>query len=355
MKRPSAVMRISDSSPHMLITFAAAAMLAGCGGSQPPIGAAGALPQTSAIAAQAKRGGSWMLPEAKSEDLLYVANGNVGTLTVYGYRKRNLVGTIDVGPYGTETGECVDKTGDVYVTSGSYTDILEFAHGGTEPIATLQDNGFPPFACSVDFQSGDLAVANLHVGYYSTRTPGNVTVFRKHHHTETYTDSALYYVDACGYDDHGNLLVSGGPQGTRGSYQVAFAVLPKGAHRLVNITLGQNQGNWPLIMGIQWDGKYWAITVPVQNGSETVYRYSIVNGKAKARGETGLGGDAGYYGQTWITRRHTNDHKQGVQLVAALGAASDVQYYKYPAGGEPFALINDGGYPDGVTVSLVQR
>ncbi|HEY2475816.1 MAG TPA: hypothetical protein VGI19_13585 [Candidatus Cybelea sp.] len=40
------------------------ALLAGCRGSQPPIGAPGATPQTSAAAAHADRGTSWMLPEA---------------------------------------------------------------------------------------------------------------------------------------------------------------------------------------------------------------------------------------------------------------------------------------------------
>jgi hypothetical protein len=41
---------------------AAAVPLAGCGGSQPPIGAPGAMAQTSAIATHAERGKSWMVP-----------------------------------------------------------------------------------------------------------------------------------------------------------------------------------------------------------------------------------------------------------------------------------------------------
>ena len=51
---------------------------------------------------------SWMLPEAKSEDLLYVAN--VYTITVYSYPKGKLVGTLKdfYKPYG----ECVDKIGE---------------------------------------------------------------------------------------------------------------------------------------------------------------------------------------------------------------------------------------------------
>ena len=42
----------------------AAALLAACGGSQPPIGAPGAIPQSPAIAQHATRGKSWMLPGA---------------------------------------------------------------------------------------------------------------------------------------------------------------------------------------------------------------------------------------------------------------------------------------------------
>ena len=47
------------------VTFA---LLAGCGGSQAPIGAPGAMPQTSAAEDQVERDGSWMKPEAKGED-----------------------------------------------------------------------------------------------------------------------------------------------------------------------------------------------------------------------------------------------------------------------------------------------
>jgi hypothetical protein len=49
-----------------VLSVGVAALLAGCGGSQPPIDAPGAMAQTSAIATHADRGKSWMLPEAKS-------------------------------------------------------------------------------------------------------------------------------------------------------------------------------------------------------------------------------------------------------------------------------------------------
>jgi hypothetical protein len=72
----------------------AAATFAGCGASQPPIGAPGAIPQQSAIAAHAERGKSWMLPEAKTEDLLYVSSNDQGAVYVYTYPEGKIVGTL---------------------------------------------------------------------------------------------------------------------------------------------------------------------------------------------------------------------------------------------------------------------
>ena len=54
---------------YALSSCVVAAMLAGCGGSQPPIGAPGAMPGASAIATHADRGTSWMVPSTASQDL----------------------------------------------------------------------------------------------------------------------------------------------------------------------------------------------------------------------------------------------------------------------------------------------
>jgi hypothetical protein len=75
-------------------SISAAALLAGCGGSQPPIGSPGAMPQSPAIATHADRSGSWMLPEARRDDLLYVDAGDgVGTY-VFSYPEGKRVGEI---------------------------------------------------------------------------------------------------------------------------------------------------------------------------------------------------------------------------------------------------------------------
>ncbi len=72
---------------RLALIISMAALLAGCGESQSPIGAPGGMPQTSAIATHAERGKSWMLPEAKSEDLLYISTFN--GVTVYSYPSDN--------------------------------------------------------------------------------------------------------------------------------------------------------------------------------------------------------------------------------------------------------------------------
>jgi hypothetical protein len=83
-------MNLSDVGRYILGCCVVAALV-GCGGSQPPIGAPGAMPQGYAVATHADRGKSWMLSEAKSEDLLYVS-AYVNHVYVYSYPKGNSSG-----------------------------------------------------------------------------------------------------------------------------------------------------------------------------------------------------------------------------------------------------------------------
>jgi hypothetical protein len=73
---------------------------------------------------------------------LLAGNGN---LTVYSYPQGKYVGRTRASSGGFTGGECVDSTGDVFVTSTNgpqdyyYGEIYEFAYGGLTPIATLAD------------------------------------------------------------------------------------------------------------------------------------------------------------------------------------------------------------------------
>ena len=63
--------------------------------------------------------------------------------------------------FATPYGECVDEKGDVFILNFDGESIVEYAHGGTAPIATLNDPGEKPSGCSVNPATGDLAVTNF--------------------------------------------------------------------------------------------------------------------------------------------------------------------------------------------------
>jgi hypothetical protein len=132
-------------------------MLAGCSGSQPPIGAPGATAR-AAIVTHADRGKSWMLARAKNDDLLYVGDGFYPfTVSVYNYKTDKLVGQLS-GSFYEASGMCVDKKSDIWITSDYTSQVIEYAHGGTNALQTLSTDG-TPIGCSVS-PDGDLAVTN---------------------------------------------------------------------------------------------------------------------------------------------------------------------------------------------------
>ncbi len=78
-------MRVSGFTRYAFVSACVgAAMLSGCAGSRSSISAPGAMPQIAASATYADRGKSWILPEAKNEDLIYATGGSLGTC-VFGY------------------------------------------------------------------------------------------------------------------------------------------------------------------------------------------------------------------------------------------------------------------------------
>ena len=115
MQRGVRQMNSIDLGGYALSSCLAAAILAGCGGSQPPIGAPGAMLQSRAIPTQTAHGGSWMLPEAKGEDLLYVASSRSDqySVSVFSYRSGKLVGQLK-GFSDYVSGLCSDSAGDVF-------------------------------------------------------------------------------------------------------------------------------------------------------------------------------------------------------------------------------------------------
>lgn len=275
-----------------------------------------------------------MLPEATSDDLLYVSESylyltGVGyRVHVYSYPDGMLVGTLH--GFDGSGGECVDRKGDVFITDWHpRTSIAEFAHGGSRPIRTLKDSG-AHISCSVDPATGNLAVAN----------GGNVAVFvGARGKPALYTDPSFKSFWFCGYDDKGNLFVDG----LGNSRYFAFAELPKGAKSFTDITLNYGLGHPGSVQAAHGE-------VAIADGAAAVYRFKISGSAGSLVGTTKL--DQLFDGslQTfWI-------HNSTVAVAwCCPSAGTGALLFPYPAGGYSTQYIATGGHPFGTAISLAPR
>ncbi|HEX3368629.1 MAG TPA: hypothetical protein VHS56_03555 [Candidatus Cybelea sp.] len=262
-------------------------------------------------------------------DLLYLTSYAESAVRTYDWpileRRQTLKGLTH------EEGLCADTKGNVFVANTNAHNIVEYAHGGTKPIATLNDLiGYFPNSCSIDPISGDLAVTNL-AYYRSGSGTGNVVIFRHAAgHPEPYKIATIYAYYMCGYDDRGNLIVDGFGYHAPG----AFAILPHGAHHLQTLTLDPEPGGPG---GIQWDGKYWAIG----DTYSKIYRFDVTGSKGTKVGVTTLQESSTVF-DFFIS---------GDRVVAPEHETGKVQIFPYPAGGAPVHTIRGLNLPFGATIS----
>jgi hypothetical protein len=339
------------AKPQMTVAFGicvAAAWLAACGGSQPPIGAPGAMRQSSAIATHADFGESWMATDAVTQDLIYVTNYSY--VTVYSYPQGKLVGTLN--GFKSTVGDCIDKKGDIFITNHVFahgeTRIAEYAHAGTKPIAELATKNVGPLGCSIDPTTGNLAIS----GGGSGTNGAGVDIFQLARGKPSYIrDPQMVFTQFCGFDDNGDLFVAGLKDF---SGDPGLAELPKGSRKFVTIRLNaiiDSEG------GVQWDGKHLAIGAYVPpggtNATPVIYQFAIGNGRGTKVGTTTLGNPAHLTSfQFFITR--------GTVIVPNWYYLNSIEkhnvlFYRYPAGGSPtMTLAKHVSAPRGVVVSLAQ-
>ncbi len=318
-------MRTSGFGRYALISCVAPALLAGCGGPQPPIGALGAMPQSRATATYADRSGSWMLPEAKRQSLLYVDVGGK-SIDVFTSPSGKLIGTL-TGFKGL-TSLCSDANGNVWVTKtggakGGH--LIEYAHGGTSPIATLEDSRNAPHSCAVDAVTGNLAVANR---------GSNVAVYTAAQGLPTYY-STVGFVENVHYITYDN---AGSAYFASSRHHPAY--LPKGSSSVMKfgcIPTPNAHGAY------HWDGQYLAVLTQ----SREVWRYAISGRSAKRVGVVKLNTTWPYYiANFWV---------QGSTLIAAGEAQGMVYFFKYPGGGSPTKTISGVDRPSALAVSVAPR
>jgi hypothetical protein len=323
----------------------AASLLAGCGESQPPIGAPGAIAQSRGVAARIAE--PKMLPEAKG-DLLYVSQAS-GAVYVFSYPDGRSVGSL-IGLAGNPDGVCSDLASHVFVTEFPNV-IQEYARGRKLPIATLEAPGEPE-ECSVDSTSGDLAVG---IYTYNSHSTGVAVFHRARGSPKFYADPSFSQMTACSYDNNGDLFAAGVSSTTISSKEaeLALAELPAGGSKFIDIKLKRifidtvNQH-------IEWYGGKLAIGEGTRYATQySIYQMAISARRAKLVGETQLdlgadkvSGDTAFFIQSGR-----------IAVTVESGDQSQVLLWPYPKGGGDTSSTKPFGnqYADGVTVSVAHH
>lgn len=313
-----------DGWARMRSALAAAllsATAAGCGAPSAPAGLLAPLSQNGAPSVRVPT----------DEHLIYIA----GTpAAVVSYKTGQLVGELDVG---FAESVCADSAGNVFFTGGS--GVVEYAHGGTTPIATLSLPGYSPasIGCAVDPTSGNLAVT------FSTASgSGNVAIFPNEQGTPQVYQSG-FDSQFCGYDAQGNLFVDGLNGSTLG-----LAELPTSGASFSPITLNGSIGGNP--WSIFWDGAHMSIE-GVTNSTATFSQLTIYGSAATIVNTVQLKGNprhargAAYYNGT---------------LLMGFGAptSGEIGFWRYPTERKPLRVLNHRNFGEkisqinGVAVSL---
>lgn len=282
------------------------------------------------------RGRSWIRPDAAKQWLIYASDASSGTIDIYNYRVKagKLYGQIT--GLATPYGQCVDKAGDVYVADSTTSEIYEYAHGGTAPIATATDQYGTPLGCSVDPTTGNVAVSNFS-GPSGSGT-GGVDLFAGGlGGTQSYyTNANLYHVYPPGYDPQGNLFV----QATEYSGAPDFAELPAGKKHFTLLT-----GLTIYFPGsVQWDGFYLSVVDQdyLYDGTTEIYRVTVSGSKVTVVRSTNLTDDC-YPGRNWMAEVQPfvsgTTRKLNAVVAGNLNCPTRYGFWNYTNGGIPKRVI----------------
>jgi hypothetical protein len=283
-------------------------------------------------------------PDASQQDLLYFSSETAGAVYVYTYPRLRPVGTLT--GFLQPLGECTNSEGDVFIVasasgSPSSSIVYEFAHGGTTPIATLNDP-VGGIACSVDPKSGNLAVSGNGAAIYqhATGIP------------EVYHDSQYTIFRSCTYGNDGTLYLSAASN--LYANQVVVLRLAAGSTQFDQMTINAHLytgTQWP---SLQWSGAHLTATSNLGREPITVYRFQVSGNNATVVGKTSLkSGKNDYDGQLWIQDKSiigVEFYKRGYQ---------NALVWHFPGGGEPKQRIKKVGNTQqvlwGVVVSAAKQ
>ncbi len=272
------------------------------------------------------QGQSWVAPEAKNEDLLYVSAEN--GVFVYSYTQGKKVGQL-LAPH--PGGDCSDAKGNIFVADINDSKILEFSHGARTPIATLPDPGYNPASCAIDPKTGDLAVTNFQS---TTGGAGNLVIYpNAQGGRKLYVkNSSLQTPYFCAFDKAGDLFIDGFDSGSN----TGFEELPKGSDSFEAVELNRHIG---APGGVQAVGQEIAVGDSAQG---TVFTFAIRGNNGTVTSTTTLKGAQGGLAGFVIL---------GKKIVAATGFQNTAGYWPYPSGGNPTKILKDLSVATGVAIS----
>jgi hypothetical protein len=259
---------------------------------------------------------------ATSGDLLYVSS-DAPYVYIYTYPGLAYVSKLDI--LGGNSGLCDDAAGDVFVTIYSDYQILEYAHGGSQPIQTLSDPNARPLGCAIDSTTGNLAVTS-----YAGQRPGkhgSVAIYTNASgNPQVYTDAEIFYYDFCTYDGNGNLFIDG----QDADLNPVIAELPKGNAKFINLTLTDLPKNFGYPAGIAWDGQDLVLG---DLDHPNLYRLQLSGSSLKVVGSTKL--RTGKNVEQFTIAADTS----GETLIGPNSTAQSVYFWRYPRGGKPMQQI----------------
>jgi hypothetical protein len=330
-------LNILRSAKYAVGASAAAAIFVACNGgvSQPTptdsqtMGRPSTLRNGGAVVVRSNLAHSWMDSSAKAGKLLYITDAGTNTVVVYSYPKLKVVGTLT--GFTNPQGDCVDKANNVWIANTQTSQLIEYAHGGTTPIATLDDPNQYPVGCSFDPTSANLAVSNF---YSTSGPPGSISIFKNASGSPTvFTPPNFAVVYYLGYDRKGRLYLDGIDSGS------SFLFASFNGTNFEGITLDHPIGGPGAVEAVGKD-----IVVGDQaNGANAAYRFAISGSAGKLAHTTPLTG--------------AHDIVQFYILNNALvggdfnPSGSTADRFNYPAGGTPTKTASGLSAPIGAVIS----
>jgi hypothetical protein len=174
---------------------------------------------------------------------------------VYDYPSGKLVGRL-TGFYDPR-GMCVDKNGDVYISNYQYGLLIEYAHGGTNPVRICEDPSGSLVGCSISAAGDVSATATNEVctwkGGIANDSPACI---------DGNSTSCIYFA-TFGYDHAGDLVGMGETNGS-----IVACMIPAGKTTMEKLSTSGITVNFDL-EGTSWDGRY--IALGAYQGNTSTY------------------------------------------------------------------------------------